>query len=360
MAIYLLLFASVPFWHLVFKKQKKVFVTIVALELFAILALKAPTLGVDLDNYSAGYEYIANMSFTEMIASLRWFSLAKLYWMYAYESGYVVVNWICSHIGLSFHGFFVVYAAVSVFVLARFVYKYSKLPWLTFLIFMSLGGYIYFFGIIRQTIAALILLISVDAIKDKKLFRFLVLVFIAFTFHRTALLFLPLYFAANIRFNGKAFKWGFILYGVELLGLLAVGRLLIQTFLKLFDKGYDTQPFTPNKLMLLIFAIAVFLCLTLNFKKNSNDRIYNIACAGFWLGTYLQLTGVYLELLVRSYTGFYLIFFAIILAWAIFDLKKQSKMVYYSMLVMMVTCLFLYYILILNGSEIVPFVPFWS
>ena len=116
MAIYLLLFASIPFWHLVFKKDKKTFVAIVALELFAVLALKSPTLGVDLDNYSAGYEYISNMSFKEMIASLRLFSLAKIYWMYAYESGYVVVNWIFSHMGLSFHGFFVVYSAFCIFV----------------------------------------------------------------------------------------------------------------------------------------------------------------------------------------------------------------------------------------------------
>ena len=69
MWIYLLVYLSIPIWNRVFKKNRIAFITVVATELFLILALRAPTLGVDLDNYSGGYRYISSLSFADMIKS---------------------------------------------------------------------------------------------------------------------------------------------------------------------------------------------------------------------------------------------------------------------------------------------------
>ena len=102
MAIYLLLFASVPFWYLIFRKHKKIYVSIIALELFALLAIRSPMLGVDMPNYVGGYEYISKLSFKEMISSLELVFPARLNHLYAYESGYVVLNWVLFFVGLVF------------------------------------------------------------------------------------------------------------------------------------------------------------------------------------------------------------------------------------------------------------------
>ena len=56
MAIYLLNFISIPIYDLLIKNKKKL-VLIVSLQLFLILALRADTLGVDLDNYKQFYEF---------------------------------------------------------------------------------------------------------------------------------------------------------------------------------------------------------------------------------------------------------------------------------------------------------------
>jgi len=51
MWIYLLVYLSIPIWNRVFKKNRIAFIAVVATEMFLILALRAPTLGVDLNNY---------------------------------------------------------------------------------------------------------------------------------------------------------------------------------------------------------------------------------------------------------------------------------------------------------------------
>lgn len=361
MAIYLLLFASVPFWYLIFRKHKKIYVSIIALELFALLAIRSPMLGVDMPNYVGGYEYISKLSFKEMISSLELIFPARLNHLYAYESGYVVLNWVLSHLGINFHGFLIIYAAFCVFAHARFIYKYSKLPWLTFLIFIAFGAYGYLFGLLRQAIAASILLISVDAINKKKLIRFLFLVFIAFTFHRSAMIFLPLYFLSKIKFNKSVFIGGFAIYAFEFVALVTVAKNIIQAVLLAFGKSsYSISGFSLNNFTLLLIASLLFFMLVWNMKQNCKEKDYNLICAGLWLGVFLQLGSSYLDLIGRIYTGYFLLFFALAFSWAMRDMKKQSRALYYLGSVMLCGMLFAYYILYLNGNPNVPFVPFWQ
>ncbi len=361
MAIYLLLFISVPCWYLLLKKHKKIYVSVIAIELLALLLLRSPQLGVDMSNYSAGYAYIAGLSAKEMFSSLNFLFPADIYNLYAYESGYVVLNWVLSHIGIGFQGFLVLYAFFCVITHSRFIYKYSKNPCLTFLIFIAFAAFGYIFGLLRQSIAASILLLSVDAIRDKKFIKFLLLVLLAFTFHRSALIFLPLYFASKIKFKSKTFLWGFALYATELIALVTVAKYLIEIVLAAFGKtSYSISAFSLNKFTLLLIASLVFFLLTMNFKKNYEDKNFNLICAGLWLGVYVQLGSSYLDLVGRMYTGYFLLFFALAMSWAMSELKKQSKLMYYGALVMFFGVLLGYYYIYLQTSPNVPYVPFWQ
>jgi hypothetical protein len=214
---------------------------------------------------------------------------------------------------------------------------------------------------LRQAIAASILLISVDAINKKKLIRFLFLVFIAFTFHRSAMIFLPLYFLSKIKFNKSVFIGGFAIYALEFVALVTVAKNLIQAVLVAFGKSsYSISGFSLTNLTLLLIASLLFFMLVWNMKQNCKEKDYNLICAGLWLGVFLQLGSSYLDLIGRIYTGYFLLFFALAFSWAMRDMKKQSRSLYYLGSIMLCGMLFAYYILNLNGNPNVPFVPFWQ
>ena len=98
----------------------------------------------------------------------------------------------------------------------------------------------------------------------------------------------------------------------------------------------------------------------MNFKKNYEDKNFNLICAGLWLGVYVQLGSSYLDLVGRMYTGYFLLFFALAMSWAMSEFKKQSKLMYYGALVMFFGVLLGYYYIYLQTSPNVPYVPFWQ
>ena len=198
MAVYILSFLSLPIYHLLVKDRRK-YVMLVTAQLFLILALRAPTLGVDLGNYSGGYAYISSLGFTDMLSRLRLISPAELVYPYSYESGYVVLNWLLGKIGIGFHAFLILHAAFCMSSFGLFIYRYSKAPWLSFAMFFSLSYFEYSFGILRQILAICILLFAVPFIERKKPIPFFLLVILAFTIHRTALIFAVFYLARYIK-----------------------------------------------------------------------------------------------------------------------------------------------------------------
>ena len=85
MLIYLLLAAMMPIWGMLWPRNKKIVIFMCCTTMFLFLALRAETLGVDLDNYSAGYNYIRGLNFSEMISRLHFFRTAELVYPFSYE-----------------------------------------------------------------------------------------------------------------------------------------------------------------------------------------------------------------------------------------------------------------------------------
>ena len=358
MWIYLLVYLSIPIWNRVFKKNRIAFIAVVATEMFLILALRAPTLGVDLDNYSGGYRYISSLSFVDMIKRLRFVSAADLIPPYSYESGYVLLNWLLSRCGIGFHGFLIIYAAFTVFSHSLLIYRYSEKPWLSMAIFMSLGMYEYFFGILRQTIAVSIMLLSLQAIKEKKSLKFFGALLVAFLFHRSSIIYLPFYFLGRIRHTKKIFKLYFAGYALEL-ALLAVSlKYAIEPILGLLGKHYALGEFKMNNLILLMLFIAAVAYFVTDFDKTPDDKDHNLITAGYMLGIFVQIFGFYMEILSRAAIGYYLIFAALLIPNVITKYKNSQQLAKLGTLAVYLF-LFVFYIYRLRSSVIVPFVPFW-
>ena len=111
---------------------------------------------------------------------------------------------------------FAVYAFVTVLVFLLAMYEQSDDFPLTFFLFMSLGYYFQTFSTVRYYLALAVALYSMKFVLRRQWGRFVVLILLGSTFHKSLLIVIPLYFLASLSWK----KWQ-----------LAIGALFCTTFL---------------------------------------------------------------------------------------------------------------------------------
>lgn len=96
-------------------------------------------------------------------------------------------------------------AAFSAISLGVFVYRYSTSPYLSYLIYIGLGSYIFTLSGLKQTIAMAFVMWAMMAVIESKPKRFLVFTALGALFHLPACIFLVAYFAAHKKIDGLYF-----------------------------------------------------------------------------------------------------------------------------------------------------------
>ena len=93
-----------------------------------------------------------------------------------FELGYKALNNIIGILTNNEQIFLTIVAILSIAPVGRFIYKYSKMPFLSFTIYIAFNYYAFTFSGLRQAISYAIIFISYDYIKDRKLMKFLICV----------------------------------------------------------------------------------------------------------------------------------------------------------------------------------------
>ena len=356
MAVYILNFLSLPIYNLLVKDRKK-FVILVSCQLFLILALRNPSVGMDLANYAGGYGFISSLDFLDMIRRLRLVQAADLVYPFVYESGYVVLNWVLGRLGFSFQFFLILHAAFCMSSFGVFIYRYSRAPWLSFAMLLSFSYFEYSFGILRQILALCILLYAVPLIEKRKPIPFFLLVFLAFTVHRVALIFAVLYFAYYITVT----RLVYLINAAMWVLLIALSPLIFNVFiaklLALIGKsGYGASQFEWNHMTTLLLAIAAVAFVTLDFAS-VKERRNSIVCWGFLLTVALQIFGMNQPVLARM-VQMYLIFLTVFVPNIIADYKK-SPILREIGAYALYAFTFVFMVYQFHSSPIVPYVTFF-
>jgi hypothetical protein len=176
------------------------------------------------------------------------------------EYGYILLNKMIKYL---FNNYYVLQFMITcfVFIIARkFILHYSEFPFCSLFLFL-----IFFFdGLlmaqVRQSIAVVIIIISTKYIIQRKLFIFLILVFLASLFHISAICAFPLYFL-TIKIN-KVFLFGLVIFS----SIFYFRQDLLFSIIKLFI------PYMPNRLS----SIASIYLMNNNWNKlgQFNTGIY--------------------------------------------------------------------------------------
>ena len=352
MWIYILNIILIIFYNFLIK-NRKAYVIVCTIQCLLILALRSNTLGVDLIYYSKGFSYIKNLDFLDMLSRLHLLKSAELVYPFKYESGYVVLNWLVSHLGFSYHFLLIICATINMSVFGTLIYKYSKIPCLSFVIFCTFGTYIYFFGVLRQSLALSFFMISFMYALSGKYKKSIIMYFITFLFHRASLVLLPLLFLINKKALKKSNVVMILLLSIIFMLFSKNLVKIVQMVVNYFNGGsYIGGNFGINKLLIFLYLIMFIVIIFADFKKYEKDKIFNILIWALIFSIFLDIMGQYNEVWERS-VQMYTSFLILLIPFVVNQYKKQKVVVLIDIII--VFSLVLYMINYLDGSEMIPY-----
>jgi hypothetical protein len=143
------------------------------------------------------------------------------------ESGFIRINIIISWFTENRYIFillltFIIYSLLFVS-LKRYAVNYP------FAVIVFLGLWFFFtFTYLRQVLGATVAWLSIPYIIKRKPIKFFIVVLIAMSIHKSAILFMPVYFIAHISWSQKTVKWTMI--AALLLGLSSIPNSLFSAY----------------------------------------------------------------------------------------------------------------------------------
>ena len=274
------------------KKDRKQYIVIIAVLHSLLSGLRHPYLTGDMQSYCYKYWRTLNEG---------WFS--EELFQGGRNFGF---NWLLKFFSTLSNGEFQVFLIVSaIFIevaVAYLIYKYSPLPWLSFLVWNCMGFYCFGFSAIKQSIAMGLIMIAFVGIMEEKPKQFTLFAILAGFVHAPALVFLPAYFLSKQKFTLKTL----ILY---LCGAAAVfiNRNQIVNLMQdvYYEDGIigDDTGLGGRFFLIVLFILAGFALKGFNGKYFSKVANLIVAAAVLQMfsgfdNVFTRLTDYYLQLLI--------------------------------------------------------------
>lgn len=255
--------------------SKKIFLILAFAEIVFISGLRK-SVGGDTEVYIDFFKTIANMSYYDILT-------------YGFDTGFMMFCYLLSKIStnpqiLIFASSFVITALVF-----KYIYFSSKITWLSVYLYITLLYFFHFMNLMRFGMATAILLQSIQYIEGKKLFKFIICVLIAGSFHSSAFLFIFTYIFGRITITKRK-----ILIAVALCALSVYFVKIFFATIVIFAPRYFFymeffNNYQGNLANYIIFGI--YLCMLIlavlydtALKKNvSNKREIHESNTSLWL-----------------------------------------------------------------------------
>ncbi len=243
------------------------------------------------------------------------------------DPGYMIFEKLVQIFTTNYQVYILIIAIVFTVPLGRWIYKNSSDPFISFLIYSTL--FYAFFAVTghRQTIAtALVVLIGYDFIIERRFRPFLLLMAIAFTIHKSSLVFLPFYFMANKTITNR-----YLISAVVITILVFIFKNQVIMVLGSFSGygSYIQQYGGPSTRTFASFLIIIFVVIMLRYSKiiENNKQATNYINAlilAVWL--------VPLTFIVSStmrVVQYYSVFILLLIPEIIKSFPKKEKIIVY-------------------------------
>lgn len=207
-------------------------------------------------------------------------------------------NWIMKFVGDvtngNYQALLFVLAVFTGVVSAVFIYRYSPMPWFSFLVWNTMSFYLtYDYLAIKQGTAMAVLMLAAMCIFEKKPKTFLALTLLAGFIHAPALCFLPAYFVANRRVNTKLLA-GYIVAAV----LIFVFRNRIVNIVgeMYYEEGFSEVGSGLGGRTILVILILLVGLLLKGVKEQRFMQLFNIIVVAAILQMFSSFNNVFTRL----------------------------------------------------------------
>lgn len=169
-----------------------------------------------------------------------------------------------------------------------FMFRYSKNVPLSILIFMAMGCYYFSLNAMRQSVAIAVFLFSLKYVEKRKIGPFLLCIFVGFSFHTSALLYIPFYWLVRVRVTNRLVIFvSFFLYVIYPVFSMVLYPIILGKYASYFEWGAKSG---FNWRYLLPLLGVILLDFRMNMEKKvqenpSNDKINilrNLTIFSFW------------------------------------------------------------------------------
>ena len=172
------------------KKQKRCFYVALVFIFLLFVGCRSIYLGSE-----DTQQYVYSFSKARLSTSLTDYLASRT----ATETGFNVFEWFLTHILRFDQAIILVTSFLYIASVCVFADRNSKNPALTITLYITIELFLFNIQGMRQSIAMSLCLLSYEFIKNRKLVPFLLLCFLALTFHRTAVVFFPMYFLYGLK-----------------------------------------------------------------------------------------------------------------------------------------------------------------
>lgn len=287
-------------------KNRKQYIVIMAVLHSLLSGLRHPYLTGDMQTYCYNYWHIAENS---------WFSEEVFQ-----EGRNFGFNWLMKFFSTLSDGEFQVFLiAVAIFievVVAYLIYKYSPLPWLSFLVWNCMGFYTFGFSAIKQSIAMGLIMIAFVGIMEEKPKQFALFTILAVFVHKPAFIFIPAYFLSKRKFTLQTL----IIYIFSAIIVFINKNQIV----KLMEEFYYEEDFVGDSadlggrfFLIVLFIIAGFALRGFNGKYFS--KVANLIVIAAVLQMFSGFENVFTRL-----TDYYLQFLIIFIPLSFADYKDEK------------------------------------
>lgn len=259
------------------EKKRQLFCSLCpAILLFLLLSLKASSVGADSQTYVNAYYAIGGMHkfpSREFFTDLNHFNFKN-------EYGFIFFSQLFNMVKLPYLAMQVFVYAVICFSLFYSVYKLSRCPVFSFIIFYCFTFFNFFVSGLRQSFAISLCLLALTLIISggKTVWRtvvFFSLITIAALWHKSAIIFFLAYFIIRIRVNLKMF---IVLIFISLFLLLFAEQMyqFINSFSGLLfnTKVADYAPFSAgNGLTNILFIGIILFCFFISYPSKIKTKL---------------------------------------------------------------------------------------
>lgn len=213
--------------------------------------------------------------------------------------------------GFGFETLLFFVAAFCAIALGIIVYRYSSSPFFSYLMYIALGNYMNSFNTLKQAIASAFIMLAFIEIIEKKPVRFVLLVLLAFLFHKPAILFLAAYFIANKKID----KLYFAAIAAAAVGVIFFIDEIVTWLSELY---YDTMEFEVNEDVGFkqIMMVAIIVLAFVLRPPKEYDRVYKCTFGIMLTAALLQAFAIYDNVFTRLadyYFQFFVIFVPLML-----------------------------------------------